>query len=293
MGDRSAVLRPVLVRMLEGRVGSTLVMQLLASAPEVACDRVYPYENSYLTYLVRVAGRLSAQPQSGGDMVDLLYGDGARIGPLPFAPLSLDQAALGRAALAALWGAFARTLDPAGGARVYAEKFWGDAGEVIAAGIEPMLVDVVRDPRDVVASIRAFNAKTGRQLFGRAAVVDDRQHLRRLVVGMSLRLEEFAAEPAAPRLLVRYEDLIDDLDGQAARLSELVGVALRPDAVREAHAAMERHTTARTPESSVARWRADLPPDEVALIERRLGRHIELLGYTLSAGRGAKPPMTE
>ena len=70
---RAGLLTPVLVRMLEGRVGSTAMMELLASSPEVALDRTYPFHNSYLTYFVHLAGLVSGQQPTEEGIVCLLY----------------------------------------------------------------------------------------------------------------------------------------------------------------------------------------------------------------------------
>jgi hypothetical protein len=277
-------LRPVLIRMLEGRVGSTLVMQLLGTSPEVAFDRTYPYENSYLTYFTRLTGQISAGRRDSDDMADLVYGDGTRVGPLPFEPARLDRPALAGDALRGVWSAFSRAVDALGGSpRLYAEKYWGDVQAVIDAGLDPVVIDLVRDPRDVVASVRGFNAKTGRPRFGRAQAADDRDHLRRLVLGMGFRMVEFAQPLAATRMTLRYEDLIGDLPAQAAALASQLGVTLDAASVRAAVPSMAGHMTSRTPESSVARWSRDLAPEEIAMIERRLSRHMETFGYLASS----------
>lgn len=293
-GERApaALLRPVLVRMLEGRVGSTLLMKLLGTAPEVAFDRVHPFEHSYLTYLVRLTGQLAGTPPERDGMLDLLYHSGPAVGPLPFpAPRGLDTPRLAADTLAGAWRGFSASPHHGPRARLYAEKYWGDPAAVIAAGLDPVLVDLVRDPRDVVASIRAFNAKTGQPRFGRADCADDAEHLRRLVLGMRLRLAEFAAPAAAAgaaapaaRLQLRYEDLVSDLPGVARRLSDLLGVALEPAAAQSATAETAGHVTSADPAGSVGRWRQDLAPEEVALVERRLGAHMDRLGYARAEG---------
>jgi hypothetical protein len=281
VGDQG--LRPVVLRLLEGRVGSTLVMQLLGTSSEVAFDRVYPFENSYLTYLTRLTGQIGAPRDGAMDMADLVYGDPSRVGRLPFEPESLDRVALARASLAATWAALSETI-VAGlpGARLYAEKFWGDLAPVIEAGLDPVVIDIVRDPRDVVVSVRAFNDRTGVERFGRAAARDDGQHLRRLVTGMRLRLAEFARPQAGEHLLLRYEDLVADLPGVADRLGGVLGVRLAADQVIAARAGMSRHMTAASPAASVGRWRSELDAGEVALVERALGPRMAELGYAPS-----------
>jgi len=283
-GDHSS-LRPVLVRLLEGRVGSTLVMQLLGTAPEVAFDRVYPFEHSYLTYLTRLIGQIAAPRPDGVDMVELLYGDTLRVGPLPFPSEQVDAAEFARDSLHGVWQAFSRAMQAASTtrARFYAEKFWGDVGPVVAAGLEPIVVDLVRDPRDIVASVRAFNAKTGKQLFGRAQARDDREHLKRMVVGIGFRLQEFAVPLPVSHLVIRYEDLVADLPAEAARLATALGVQLEVDAVIGARPEMAHHMTSESLDRSVDRWARDLSPEDVRVVERRLGKQMLRLGYSVSA----------
>ena len=281
----SGNLRPILVRLLAGRVGSTLVMQLLSTAPEVAFDRVYPFENSYLTYLNRLIGQIAAPRPDGEDMFAFLYGDTTRVGPLPFSAQQLAADAFARNSLLAVWQAFSMTMQDtqASPARLYAEKYWGDVMPIMAAGLDPIVVDLVRDPRDVVASVRAINAKTGRQLFGREQVQDDRQHLRSLVVGMGFRLQEFSIQLPVAHLVIRYEDLVADLPTEAARLQDALGVVLDVEAVGAARPAMAHHMTSSSLDRSVGRWKHDLSADETSAIERRLGAQMARLGYPLSS----------
>ena len=279
--------RPILVRLLEGRVGSTLVMQLLGTSADVQFDRVYPFENSYLTYFTRLVGRISAARAPDATMVEFLYGDATRVGPLPFAPEHLSRDALARDSLRGVWHAFSNGVraTTGGGVSWYAEKYWGDVSPVIAAGLDPVVIDLVRDPRDIVASIRAFNAKTGRELFGRARARDDRAHLRRMVAGMSFRLQEFAAPLPVGHLVIRYEDLVSDLPGQASRLEDALGVRLDVAALTPGGDEMDRHMTSPSPESSVGRWTRDLPSEDVEAIERALGDAMTALGYFLSSAQ--------
>ena len=277
-------LRPVLVRMLEGRVGSTLVMQLLGTAPDVLFDRVYPFENSYLTYLTRLVGRISTPPLPGANMVEFLYGDPASVGPLPFRAEGLAVDDIARDSLRAVWHAFSKGMHAAatGPARLYAEKYWGEVTPIVDAGLDPIVLDLVRDPRDIVASVRAFNAKTGRELFGRAQAKDDRGHLRRMVAGMRFRLQEFENPLPVTRLVIRYEDLVSDTAGQAARLEDVLGVSLAVTKVNEARPDMAHHMTSSSPESSVGRWARDLPEADIEAVERILGPSMVALGYKLT-----------
>jgi hypothetical protein len=274
----------VLVRMLEGRVGSTLLMQLLGTSPEIAFEHSYPFENSYLTYLVRLTGRIAASSSkdrtSAQLMHEFVYGDPTYVGPLPFHAQTIDTQAFALASLTAVWHEFSRANG--GGARLYAEKFWGDVTPVIDAGLDPIVIDLIRDPRDVVASMRAFKAKIGRALFESGPAETDEKRLVRTVLGMQLRLSAFSTELPVSHLLVRYEDLVNDLPGETARLSEILGTRLDPAVVVMDRADMSGHMTSPSVEHSVGRWTSDLSAHDVRVIEGRLGDRMVSLGYQLS-----------
>jgi len=259
-------------------------MQLLGTSPEVAFDRVYPYENSYLTYFTRLVGEIAAPRPEGNQMIEFLYGENSRVGPFPFQPENLDCGAVARDSLRGVWQAFSSSMNagPTSNYRFYAEKFWGDLTPIIDAGLDPVVIDLVRDPRDLIASVRAFNVKSGRQSFGRAQASDDHEHLRRLVVGMSFRLKEFAEPLPVTRIVIRYEDLVSDLAAQVVRLENTLGIALDVAPAAAPQPEMALHMTSPSAADSVGRWRHDLSPDEVQAIEKRLGEPMGRLGYTVS-----------
>lgn len=284
------MLRPVLIRMLDGRVGSTLVMQLLGTSPEVFFDRAYPFEHSYLTYFLRLAGVIGVEGDQERSSTELMqafvYGNPAIVSGLPFHTRELDRAALKRATLTGVWQAFsdvareATTPSP----RLYAEKFWGDLTPVIEAGLEPIVIDLVRDPRDILCSIRAFRDKLGRDVFERSPSEGARQQLARSVAGMRFRLASFAEQLPVPQILLRYEDLVGDLPLQAARLGDLLEVELDPGAAAQLTAEAARHMTSSTVKSSVGRWREDLSAADIQFIESQLGDRMVELGYPPSQG---------
>lgn len=275
-------LTPIVVRMLEGRVGSTLLMHLLGTSDDIVFDRTYPYENSYLTYLLRLADIIASEAATSLTLEEIvLYGPADEIGPIPFTPVMVDRADLSRRSLAALWAAFTEASATDGGPRYYAEKFWGDVGSLLAAGLSPMVINVVRDPRDVIASIRAFNLKTGEPRFGRRTSQDDEQHFEGLVAGMGFRFRELSSPVQAPHVTVRYEDLVADPAGTASELSTFLGVELRPSRLGTGDFG-DRHMTSESVAASVGRWRRDLSQREIEYIERRLGSSMKLYGYASS-----------
>jgi hypothetical protein len=218
-------------------------------------------------------------------MNDMRYGEGATAGPLPFRPISLDLGNFATQGLAALWRVFCQSIRDTTTEQVvlYAEKYWGSVTPVIEAGLSPIVIDLVRDPRDVVVSIREFNARQGQRLFGRPGVADDGAHLRHVVGGMGFRLREMDEQLPVIRKLVRYEDMVADTAGQAALLSSLLTVDLDPYSTLLDRAQVAQHMTSPSAEYSVGRWRTELSPHDIAFIERRLGSHMIKFGYDLSS----------
>jgi len=273
-------LTPILVRMLEGRVGSTAMLQLLGTSSAVAFDRVYPFQNGYLTYFVRLTNQISRQNPTGQALVDFIYRSDVNIEPLPFQAGMIDPVDMARRALSAIWQEFSSSvIERSPGVRYYAEKYWGAIDPVIDAGIHPIIIDLVRDPRDIIASMRSFNERNSNLLFGRPLADDDWQHLQKTVLGMAQRFNEFALPVPFPRLRVRYEDFVTDMASQAAKIEALLDVDLNVGTVTADSPVLEGHMTAKSVDASIGRWRDDLAPSEVSFIERRLGASMRELGY--------------
>jgi hypothetical protein len=279
-----ALLEPLLVDPFMGRSGSTLVMKILGSSPAIAFDRAYPYENRYLTYLCRfldqVDGRLPAPPE--WSMMALLRGSPYEIGPLPFSPTALDPQDLVTRLTWHVWAALSESfLARSGEYRYYAEKTPGEPAETVArAGIAIKLINLVRDPRDVVASIRAFDQKRGFFGFGRTPGQTEAEYLRVLASDMRRNLDRMQERARRhDHFWVRYEDLVTAPETVVDPLADWLDVRLRADVVHVRDEEYERHTTTPSPDESVGRWRQRLSAEEAAHLEDALSDHMARLGY--------------
>lgn len=261
----------VLLRLLYGRVGSTLLMQLLATSEEVVCDRIMPYERRYLAHFVDVT-----RPERSS-MRNEVRG--------PQGSYCIDEADLARNSLAALWKAFsnsARIHSRSPAARYYIEKSVGPLDPLIESGISFRIIDVVRDPRDIYVSARDFCRNLGRDAFGIRHSQPDAVNIPLFLCDIAARLQ-LIGEPAGnvTPILVRYEDLTLDLPATAERIGRCLGIALDPTRVlREAHLHRE-HMTSTSPAASVGRWRTELGAPDADLLTRMLSQPMELFGYKL------------
>jgi hypothetical protein len=292
-------LQPLMLTSL-GRTGTTWLMRLLSEHPQLAVHRVYPYETRACAYWMHAFDVLAEPHHHGVAHPDDYHHDRTVVRHSPLHLLWRDPAVHGwlqGAYVEQLAGFVQRTtdsfyqvvaesngcLDP----RYFAEKFHvGHArwfARSIYSGARELLL--VRDPRDMLCSILAFNARRGYESFGRELVESDAQFVGRIREDFA-RLVYAQDSDRDPPHLVRYEDVILD---PPATLSELLRYADLDAAEATVAGMLERaatdtaelaaHRTAGDARQSVGRWRRDLSPELQAICADAFGELLERLGY--------------
>jgi Sulfotransferase family len=153
-------------------------------------------------------------------------------------------------------------------------------------------VILVRDFRDMLCSVIAFNRKRGWEGFGRADAKDDVEYVQTTVANSAKRLLRRLRERGEGAHLVRYEDLI-------LEPAETLGSTLRflgLDASEAAVAAtleraeadspeLEEHRTTDKASASIDRWKRDLSPELAQVCAEVLDPVLVEFGYepTLAA----------
>lgn len=237
-------------------------MNLLGTSPSIVFDRRYPAEYRIASYVSEMARRMTDPFDEFRHVgvTDFFFGARPAWGPLPFRSDVLDVDGWRPGLLRAMWGSASDALSAARpGVRWYAEKLAVDEAAFREAGIDVFTIDLVRDPRDVLASRRSF-VVAGTEQWTRDA--------QAFSVEMHGRLDELDRRPANLRL--RYEELASDLAASANQLSEHLGVELEWSAVERP----EHHVTTPSLGASVGRWQRDLDETEIATlasITQRLG----------------------
>ncbi len=285
-----SILKPLLV-LGAGRSGTTLLMQLLGSSSQILFDRVYPFEVRYLTYLLRWALVLEHewQPGSSWDPTESFTPPDGRIGPFPYVTAQLwDRRELWTRCFAATWREFSRIAGAkayTGDATVlpplyYAEKipFW------VPAYLRPVIpynvILLVRDPRDLFLSITAFDKKRGFPGFTRRVDDDDWTFAERFVTLCRERFRIQREEAVLRRsILVKYEDLAVELESEAERLSQWLGVKLDAGAVENQAPHLAHHMTSGSLRESVERWRRELPAPLNRFFVQELREELQHFGY--------------
>jgi hypothetical protein len=148
---------------------------------------------------------------------------------------------------------------------------------------------LVRDFRDMIASMLAYNARKGFGDFGRETAESDAAWLAELHRGV-VALRDAWRERGDTTSLVRYEDLVRDPGSTLPPLLSVLGLDATPETVRGLIAAaapdapeLRGHGTAGSPEASIGRWRTDLTPELLAAVEETFCDLLQEFGY---ASRG-------
>jgi hypothetical protein len=301
--NEDAGLIPILVDG-SGRDGTTLAMQLLATAPEIAFDRVYPYEQRYFNYLLQWS-RLPEQDrwdESKWSLDNLAHTDSLRnahlLGPVPWLQRSLmagdDSEGFAKAIFEAVWAEFSKRAreamraefgDPGLAVRYYAQKN-AETWEIDTDAVPlPQLnvIALLRDPRDIWQSSVSFHRRRqeeGGTFLPIAAGAPEDSYLGEFLEQQKTRLGWLQAQAADGEMpIVRYESLIADLPTEAERLGEWLGVRLDAGAVLQRREGFGKHITASNPEASVGRWRSEMPEEVAARFAAAMGAELAELGY--------------
>ncbi len=298
-------IQPLLVNSL-ARTGTTWMMRLLSEHPSIATLRMYPYEGRPGRYWMQLLGAM-AEPAYQAQSVSKLGNFDAEwwISQDPFqrgylsqnAPLQqwfnsrfVEQVSiLCQRSLEDCYQEIA-ALQSQGTPIYFAEKHIPDEVPGIIWELYPHSreVFVVRDFRDMLCSIRAFNAKRGTVGFNRDLVASEEEYIYRLGSEAQQLLSSWKTRRQRA-CLVRYEDLVlqptETLQKVLSYLELESGNLLIEDMLRRALVdtpELEAHRTSGTVRASIARWREDLDSDSKLLCEQVFGDSLKEFGYSLN-----------
>jgi hypothetical protein len=281
-------LKPLLVMPAAGRSGSTLLMQLLGTSPDIAFDRVYPFEVRYLTYLLRWAQMLGQERPEDVDWNPVVDSPNQWVGPFPYEGARLwNGQELWPKCFAAAWREFSRvavaTARASGRTEAplyYAEKIRPWVPTLLRRAIPCNVILLVRDPRDIFLSITAFDKKRGFPGFSRRADDDDWTFAKRFVEVYPRNFKIVCEEEAEPHnILVKYERLVLDLANESRRLSQWLGARLDVGVVEKQVPKFAHHMTSDNARESVERWRHELTPELNEFFLKKLLRELQHYGY--------------
>ena len=145
-------------------------------------------------------------------------------------------------------------------------------------------VILVRDFRDMLCSVIAFNQKRGYQAFGRADAGSDAEYVETTVANSAKRLLRRRRERGEEAHLVRYEDLIQQPAETLAAMMRYVGLEAGEEAVaavleRADGETLDEHRTTSKASESIGRWRRDLSPELAQVCAEVLDPVLTEFGY--------------
>jgi hypothetical protein len=300
--------RPLMVTGFS-RTGSNLFLGVLGGHPEVIAYRPFHFESRIAHYWADVLRELVEPGGYRRQVMPLgVPGRGWWLGdrtPMPWpyhdAELELEMGGAAPARFVAMCreriesvcerlavvcdrphGVFLAEKQLPGTAPTMLWDLYPDAREVF----------LVRDFRDMVASVIAANRKWGgAPKFGRHLVTGDVEHVGQFRPWVADLLASFARRGEQAHL-VRYEDLIRRPRDTVAALVAYLGVdgsrqsvASMVDALQPADPESDWYRTTVTAEASIGRWQRDLSPPVLAACEDVFAPALERFGYSgLDAG---------
>jgi Sulfotransferase family len=304
-GYEEATYRPLLVTTL-GRSGSTWLTWLLGRHPEIADYRSFEYEphvGGYFAEALRVLAQPSSayQPIRGDvDSKGWWLGRDPRFALFWYSSHESVDEWLGTEYVEELVDFFARRIDSLYGrlaeaigkpdATYFVEKLPPSyfAQRMVAEMLPGTReIFVVRDFRDVAASVFAFGRKRGEEWFTEISPEDDKHAIREPLRDDVMSLLKAWRERRDSALLVHYEDLVLRPEETLAEALAFLGLDARPEVVAEMLAGVaavdgklhQAHITSPTPADSIGRWRRDLSPALQRVCEEALGEGLQAFGY--------------
>jgi hypothetical protein len=293
-------LQPISITTL-GRSGSTAIINLLSSHPQVVAYRPTETETRVASYWMD-AFMSMAEPSSYLRQLfpnnlarNWWLGDFLETPRLDDDPETRDWlgvqavddlAAFCRGRIESFYRALAPRVGRPG-ATYFVEKCQPKVGSALPGLLGELYphsreIVLVRDFRDMMSSMLTY--KKGKA-FAPPPGTSTEEHVEKL--GKSaLNLLQNWRRRADQALLVRYEDLVTeprptieallrylDLDSSKAAVDEL------DQGFSKSGQELKHHRTTEGPAASIGRWRTDLEPEQLALVERCFAEALEGFGY--------------
>jgi hypothetical protein len=298
VSDFAPTINPMLLMSI-GRTGTTWAMRLLSHHPSIVANTEYPYETRAAQYWMHALRIMSEPMNLVQSATSTFFTDPFKIGHPPFAnPAS---------------PVFTWTNGPenvsllAGNCQSMVEAFYNRVAamhgkrqpvyfieKVVPTNLTYRLfyelyaartILMVRDPRDMISSILAFNRKRGTVEFGRRGVDSDETYVAVVKHQMDMLAAAWTGTPGG--VLLRYEDLITRPAHTLSALLEQCGLDYSPDLIRRMldlaladDEGMKFHRTSSSAEESIGRWKRDLSPSVKASCDDLLGDVLQQFGYT-------------
>ena len=254
-------MRPILIVTPSGRTGTTLLMSLLAQHNQIVAENSYPYELRLLqactpNQYVKPADLLGYPFQDDRDQKLACLTECLETST----PLQYYEWLAERQAKRATYAA---------------EKLVGISVEAIKSAYpDARIVISMRDPRDTLLSARRFDALRGVHGFIERPGDTDLDVVRRTGLHLNALMH---LEKSENCLVVKYEGLVHKIKDELLALTSWLEIDEFKDPAAPEHL---HHRTSTSNESSIGRWREEMPSDLVQLCDNEWSNALENFGYT-------------
>jgi sulfotransferase family protein len=305
---------PLIVTTL-GRSGSTWLMQMLASHPQVVVFRRFPYESTPAKYWLHALRVLSEPVNFVESQQPDTFDDPWWVGNNPyhddrvyeqdrlaawFARAHVESMAASTKKTIDDWYTTLATVQAQPDVSYFAEKHvWPTYLPDLIWELYPRAKEVflVRDFRDMARSILAFDARRGYAGFGRPEGSSDEEYMRGEMARMVRDLHRSWRARGDRAHLVRYEDLVMEPHETLKSMLDYLGLDSSPETVEQvlAHgledvltlpgfsyepSEIASHRTLPDLKATIGRWRSEGDESFRALTEVVFGDALREFGYS-------------
>ena len=296
-------LQPLMVTTY-GRTGSSWLMRLLGEHPQVLIYQTFPYEARVAIYWMQILKALSEPGSYLQTLATKLSNEYWWLGRKfstsdQVVPDPQIHQWLGQNSIEALTTFCQNRIEEfynrvavvqgQTDAIYFAEKGLDEFTRRMICELYPHSREIllVRDFRDMICSILAYNAKLKSVSFGRENVSSDEEYIKRVRFYALDLLRNYKSRSSQAHLL-RYEDLVLRPDKTLNALLEYLDLKCSPSMVAgmierasKATLGMQEHRTSPDPERSIGRWRRDLDPSLQVVCQEAFGDILEEFGYAM------------
>jgi len=284
------MLKPVII-CGTGRCGSTLLMQLLATSDKFFIPSSYPFESRFLYYLEALA-TMSTMENSTKLLADTILRDPTLkkiYSGILYHPFGLREFVNSEVMRVEIFRhfyiAFSKSIlsesKKQNPPSYYAEKSMGFRVPDIFSHIYPVIINLFRDPRDILSSVMQFNQKRGYFSFAWTDTDTPFSYAKRMLPAYRLMLEKSKLH-LEREFSIKYEDMVLKKDDITLLLKKTLNIHVNNEEVFNNIEQYRQHMTSKTAKLSVGKWKTNLDKSVLDLFDSELGEHLIDSGYELN-----------
>lgn len=267
-----------------------MMMELLASNPNIVFDKVYPFEVRFLAYFVKMAQKVEGlnDPQNWNPE-SLFNSNFKSFGKFPYGKSELIELEEFKSDFfRSSWSSFSEKVlknkpevdfdKPV----YYAEKTPFFVPDYLNKKMACKNLILLRDPRDEFLSIKAFNLKRGFLAFGWQKEDTDETFANKFCNQRKGFLSFFSrVQNDKQRFKIKYEDFVEAPNQNADNISDWLNLKLDTLSVLKGQEDFKHHMTSNNIENTIYKWKNEMSPELQNIFKDKIGEELLANGYDL------------